>query len=98
MCPEPVTVKKINDGPVLEHDGGDLLVDLLAFDRIERAARTAEQLVDLRLAVTRVIERGLAEVEAVQVAVGIGAAAPGENVGLELALVGNVARGGEFAR
>src|ERR1700694_4593842 len=98
MRPEPVTVKKVNDGPVLEHDGGDLLVDLPAFGRIERAARTVEQLVDLRLAVAGVIERGLAEVEAVQVAVGIGASAPGEHVGLELALVGHVERGREFGR
>ncbi len=51
-----------------------------------------------RAAVARIVQRLLAAVEAEQVAVRVGAAAPGQHVGLELALVGQVQRGRELGR
>jgi hypothetical protein len=96
--PQPVAVVQIDDRTILEDARGDLLEGLLARGRIGLAARRVEQLVDLGHAVAGVVERLLAGVEAVEVAVGIGTAAPGQDVGLEVALVGHVERGRELGR
>ena len=96
--PEPVAVVEIDDRPLLQHPRGDLLEHLLALRRIAGRARLRQQRVGLRVAVAGVVERLLAAVEAEQVAVGVGPAAPGEDVGLEVALVGHVERGRELGR
>ena len=96
--PEPVAVVEVDDRPLLQDARGDLLVDLLALGRLALRARLLQQRVGLGVAVAGVVERLLAGVEAVEVAVGVGAAAPGEHVGLEVALVGHVERGRELGR
>src|SRR5205814_10516435 len=96
--PQPVAVKQVHDRPVRRELGRDLLVEFGALRRIERGTRLADQLVDLLLAISRSIERRLAGVEDVQVAVRVGAPAPGQRVGLELPFVRHVERGGELGR
>src|SRR6476620_756209 len=86
--PQPVAVIEIDDRTILEDARCDQLEGLLALGRSALGTRRVEQLVDLGHAVAGVVERLLAGVEAVEVAVGIGTAAPGEDVGLEVALVG----------
>src|ERR1051325_4197862 len=88
VAPQPMAVEDVTDRAVAVHLLGDLLVELDALRRVEGAARLVDELVDLRVAVARIVERRLAGEVDLQVAVGIGAAAPGEDVGLELALVG----------
>ena len=91
-----MAVEEIDDRSVLEHDGGDLGVDLLALGKIERRARAVEQVVDGLVAITCIIEWLLAAIKAEDVAVRIGAAAPRQYVRLEVAFVGHVERGSEL--
>ena len=81
---------EIDDRPVGEHDGRDLLEDFRPLRRVARGAGAIEQLVHSRFAVARIVERLLAAVKAVQVAIGIGPSAPREHVGFILATVRQV--------
>src|SRR5436309_1968040 len=98
VTPQPLSMIEIDDGPIDEHDGRELLEYLGALCGFTQRARFVQQLIDLGFAITRVVERLLAGVETEDVAIRIGAAAPGEHVRLELALVGHVERGREFRR
>src|SRR4051812_9779299 len=75
--PEPVAVVEIDHRPLLEHARGDLLEHLLALGRITRRARLVEQRIGLGIAIAGVVERLLAGVEAEEVAIRVGPAAPG---------------------
>src|SRR6185312_15499230 len=88
--PQPVAMVEVDDRPVLEHDRRELAEELLALGDVAGGARALQDVVDFGLAVTGVVERLLASVEAVDVAVGIGTAAPREHVRVELPLVGHV--------
>ncbi len=58
--------------------------------------RRVDLLVDRRVAVAGVVERPFAGEEVVEIAVGIGAAAPGEELRLVVALLREIERGGEL--
>src|SRR5712664_1718981 len=96
MRPQPIAVVQIHDRPLFRHFGCDLLEQPGALRRIERGARAVDEIVQLGLADAGVVQRLLAREVDMQVAVRIGAPAPGEHVGLELAFVGQVERGREL--
>src|SRR5262249_6657200 len=73
---------QVENRRVLEHGLGQLLVDRLALRHFGGNARFVEQLVGVRIAIAGIIQRRLALVEVIGVAVGIGAAAPAEQIGL----------------
>src|SRR5215468_8812703 len=79
-----------------QHLGGDLLVHRLAPGRVVDAPRLLMQGVDLGIAVAVVVERPLADLGDEGVAVGIGAAAPAEQVELVVAFLGLLDRGREL--
>ena len=89
---------EVDDRPVLLHLLRDLVVGRGAPRRVERGARLVDERLHVVLAVAGVVGRPLAGEHRVQVAVRVRAPAPREHVGLELALVGEVERGGELGR
>src|SRR5688572_32765259 len=58
--PQPVAVVEIDDRAILQRIRGHLLVELHALRQVALGPRAIEQLVDLGLAIARVIERLLA--------------------------------------
>src|SRR5271166_3715265 len=77
-------VIEIELGNIFENDLGELFVHGLALRHIGERASLVEQLVGLRIAITGVILRRLAFMEDVEIAVGIRAAAPGQEKSLIL--------------
>src|SRR5262245_42114878 len=83
-------------GAAGQHLGGDLLVHRLACGGIADAPRLLMQGVDLGIAIAVVVERPLADLGDERVAVGVGAAAPAEQVELVVAFLGLLDRGREL--
>src|SRR4051812_47761422 len=88
--PEPMAMEEVDDRLVGRFQLRDLLEHRRALLRVRRRALLADECIGIRTAPPRVVERLLAAEVAEEIAVRVGAAAPGEHVGLELALVRHV--------
>src|SRR5579883_3105182 len=95
---DPLTVIEVEHRPVFQYLLGDLGVVLQALGRIGDLARGIDLAIRRRIAIMAIVERALAGEEIIEIGIGIDAAAPTEEIGAELALLGEIERGGEFRR
>src|SRR3546814_5707508 len=79
--PDPGRVIEVDDRHVLIEDLARRVVARLAILVVAALARLVQQLVHLRVAVLRIVDAALAGDELVQVAVGIDAARPADQIG-----------------
>src|SRR6516165_4326141 len=98
--PQPFLMIEIHDRQVLERLLGDIAVIGETLVRCRDAARRVELAVDVRVAVAARIETGrrLARHEIIDVSIGVGAPAPTNRIGLEVAFCGKLQRGCELGR
>ena len=96
MGDKNAAVIEIDLGDVLKDGLCKLFVDHLARGEIGRDACLVEQLVDFGLAIAHRVLRCVAFEEDVGIAVRIGASAPRQEIGLIVALLGLLERGGKF--
>src|SRR5580658_11317477 len=95
---DPAAMVEVDQRAVLQHLRRHDGVVLEALRHIVGGARRGDRAVDLGIAIARIVDRAFAGHEVEKVAVGIDAAAPGEEEGVELAFLRQRQRGREFGR
>src|SRR5262249_7775805 len=93
---ENTTVIEVDLGNIRENGLRQFFVNRLARGDFRRDARLVEQFVDIGVAIAHRVLRRVALEEDVRIAVGISAPAPCQQVGLIVALLGLLERGGKF--